>query len=215
MQKIFVLLSLLIVPVFGFAQQGVEASASGATEVNCGLKTYHYGLTLAFRTAAAGADGETLVTLQVLPSFKREYAIIVKRTPVGVSFLRTTFRKQLWTQLGPPLAVTRTPEQCLDIAKAAEIDTSPLSVSTEQANSLWARFSSINLQTDTCARRKGRCAHIFDGTEYVIQQPDGVPIRLSEVAGMKGIARENPALLDWVHSILRVAARWQEPPLAP
>jgi hypothetical protein len=175
----------------------------------------HGSLDLAFKNATAG-EGETLVTVQVLPSFQREYALVLKRVGPEVKMLGATLQKQLlWTQLGPPLSVARTRQQCLEIARAAETDTVPVPVSAEEANSLWTTFSSTNLQTDICARQEGQCAFIYDGTQYVIQMPDDRSFRLTEVGGMKGTVSENGALLDWVHTVLRVAQRWQEPPVSP
>jgi hypothetical protein len=204
---------LLAVPI-AVAQSNTAVWRNGGQEKMCGLGAYHDSLDLAFKNATAG-EGETLITLQVLPSFQREYALVLKRVGPEVKMLRTTLQKQLWTQLGPPLSVARTRQQCLEIARAAETDTVPVPVSAEQANSLWTTFSSTNLQTDICARQKRQCALIHDGTQYVIQMPDDRSFRLTEVEGMKGIVSENGALLDWVHTVLRVAQRWQEPPLSP
>jgi hypothetical protein len=47
-------------------------------EKMCGLGTYYDRLDLAFQNATKGA-GETLVTVQVLPSLHREYALALKR----------------------------------------------------------------------------------------------------------------------------------------
>ncbi len=214
MRTIVVLVALLLLPISVVAQTNKPGTAaSGATEVMCGLKTYQDSLTLAFQNAA-GTDGETLVTVQVLPSFQREYAVILKRTPPGIKLLRATLRSQLWTQHGPPLHIPRTRQECLEIARAAEVDTVAIPASAEQVDSLWATFTSTSLQTDSCARRKGKCEYFQDGTDYVIQPADGRSIRVSEVAGTKDVVSENPALLDWMHSMLQVLRESQEPPRA-
>jgi hypothetical protein len=61
--------------------------------------------------------------VQGLPSFQREYALVLKRVGPEVKMLRATFQKQLWTPLGPPLEVPKTRQQCLDLALAAKVDT--------------------------------------------------------------------------------------------
>ncbi len=63
-----------------------------SAEAMCGVNTYYDTITLAFQNAV-NADGETLVMLQVLPSFQREYAVTVKRTSSGISLYRTDFQK--------------------------------------------------------------------------------------------------------------------------
>ena len=85
----------------------------------CGLGTYQDSLDLAFTKATLGG-GETLVTVQVLPSFQREYALTLKRVGPEIKLQRATFDKQLWTQLGPPLTDNKTRQQCLDLALAAK-----------------------------------------------------------------------------------------------
>jgi len=112
---------LLFLPAVA-AQSNLPAWRNGAQEKMCGLGTYHDGLDLAFKNAIKG-EGETLVTVQVLPSFRREYALVLKQISPEVKLLRATFEKQLWTQLGPPLTSSKTRQQCLDLALAAEIDT--------------------------------------------------------------------------------------------
>lgn len=135
-------------------------------EKACGLPTYQDSLDLAFQQATAG-HGETLVTLQVLRSFQREYALVVKQEGSELKLFRATFRDQLWGQLGP-LQNNKTRQDCLDEATTAEMDTVQAPVSAEQANSLWTTFRSSNFQTDNCApaRWTRHCALIFDGARY-------------------------------------------------
>ena len=134
-----IMLLALLLPLCSIAQ-------NAKTEQMCGLRTYYDSLTLIFQNAA-NTDGEVLVTLQVLPIFKSEYALVIKRTSSGISIFRAALRKQLWTQLGPPLQVSRTRQQCLEIAKAVEWDTVPIPASAEQANRLWETFRRIKLET--------------------------------------------------------------------
>src|SRR5262249_17311390 len=126
MRCIAVATLLLVVPI-AVAQTSAPVTKNGARETMCGLVTYHDGLNLAFNKATAGA-GETLVTVQVLPSFQREYALVLKQVGAQVKLLRASFRNQLWSQMGPPLHVQRTRLQCLEIAVAAMVDTVELPV---------------------------------------------------------------------------------------
>ena len=175
-----------------------------SAEAMCGVNTYYDSLTLAFQNAVNG-NGETLVMLQVLPSFQREYALAVKRTSSGISLYRADFQKQLWQQLGPPLHVSRTQQQCLEIARSAQIETVLIPAPIEQRNKLWETFSKINLQTHPCKK----CSLAQDGTQYIIQRPSGASVRLQEVAGTRGLKSENTQLLDWVHSMLQVVRQAQ------
>src|SRR5215467_1010899 len=115
----FVLLPtfLLVVPV-AFTQANAPSWRNGSQEKMCGLGTYHDALDLAFKNATSGL-GESLVTVQVLPSFHREYALVLKQVGSEVKLVRVTFHDQLWRYLGPPLAVSNTRQQCLDLAKTA------------------------------------------------------------------------------------------------
>jgi hypothetical protein len=172
----------------------------------CGVGTYHDTLDLAFKNATAG-QGETLVIVQVLPSFEREYALVLKRVGPEVKMLRATFQKQLWKQLGPPLAVPKTRQQCLDLALAAKVDTVELPTRSDTIAQLWTAFSDINLETDTCARHGKQCALLFDGTDYVVQTNDGRSLRIAEIGNLKGIKSENAALLNWIRTLLQMANR--------
>ena len=194
-------LLLLVVPI-AVAQSKTPAWRNGSQEKMCGLGTYHDGLDLAFKNATAGA-GETLVTVQVLPSFQREYALVLTRVGAQVKLLRVTFQDQLWSQLGPPLHTPNTRQHCLELAMAARVETAELSVPVETTKQLWTAFSNINLDTDTCPRRKSTCALFLDGTDFVIQTNDGRLLRLTEITGLKGIKSENAALLHWVHALLQ------------
>src|SRR5690349_6239598 len=150
---------------------------NGSQEKLCGLGTYHDSLTLAFKNATAEL-GETLVTVQVLPSLHREYALVLKRVGPNVHLLRVAFRDKLWTQLGL-LQSPKTRQQCIELAIAAKVDVVDLSArGTEQ---LWNTFSNIKLDTDTCPRRNGKCVLPQDGTDYVVQTNGGRSEWLTEV----------------------------------
>ena len=162
-----------------------ELPSTISAEAMCGMQTYYDSLTLAFQNSV-NAGGETLLMLQVLPSFQREYAVTVKRTSSGINLYRTAFQKQLWHELGPPLHVSRTRQQCLDIAKNAQIDTVLIPAPTEQANRLWEVFSKITFESHL--REKNLLAQ--DGTQYIIARPDGASVRLQEAAGGRGSKSE-------------------------
>jgi len=197
---------LLVVPV-AFTQANAPWWRNGSQEKMCGLGTYHDALDLAFKNATSGL-GESLVTVQVLPSFHREYALVLKQVGSEVKLVRVTFHDQLWRYLGPPLAVSNTRQQCLDRAKTAKLDTVERSATPQEATRLWTWFRNINLETDTCPREHGHCALISDGTEFVIQTSDGHSLHITEVEGMKGVRSENPALLEWAHAVLQTAENY-------
>jgi hypothetical protein len=194
---------LLVVP-FVVAQSNTPVWRNGAQERKCGLGTYQDSLDLAFNKATLGG-GEILVTVQVLPTFQREYALTLKRVGPEIKLLRATFDKQLWTQLGPPLTDNKTRQQCLDLALAAKVDTVNLSAGTDTTAHSWSAFSNINLETDTCPRRGKQCAFLGDGTDYVVQTNDGRSLRIKEIGNLKGIKSENAALLDWVRALIQTA----------
>ncbi len=193
---------LFLMPVV-VAQSNSPFLTNGFQEKMCGLGTYQDSLELAFNKATA-ERGETLVTVAVLPSFHREYALAFKRVGLEVMLLRTTFEKQLWTQLGG-LAVSRTRQQCLDLASNAKVETVELHANADAVAQLWTAFSRINLDADTCTRRGKQCAPILDGTGYVVRTNDGRALRITEIGKIKGIKSENAALLDWIHALRRIA----------
>jgi hypothetical protein len=192
---------LLVVPKV-VAQSNTPAWKNGAQEKMCGLGTYHDSLDLAFKNATA-AEGETLVTVQVLPSFRPEYALALKQVGPEVKLMRATFEKQLWTQLGP-LHAPNTRQQCLDLALAAKVDTVELPARADTTAQSWKAFSELNLDSDTCARRGKQCAFLLDGTIYIVQTKDGRSLRIAEIGNLKRVKSENAALLDWVRTLLQM-----------
>lgn len=206
--KVLIFLAVMLAPLLALAQANSPVWRNGAQEKMCGLGTYQDSLNLAFDKATAEM-GETLVTVQVLPSFQREYALVLKRLGVDVKLLRVTLRDQLWTQLGPPLHVSMTRKQCLEKAIAAKVDVAEVLAPTATTEQLWTAFNKLNLDTDTCARRKGKCAYFLDGTDYVIQMKDRRLEHLMETGTLKGIQSENAPLLDWIHAVLQVAKESQ------
>src|SRR5262245_17106432 len=202
MMRLSLLCTALLLAPTSVPAQNPQPSAS-QTEEMCGLQTYQDSLDLAFRQATAG-HGEALVTLQVLPSFQREYAIVVKREGSELKLFRAIFREKLSRQLRL-MEVRKTRQECLDQAQAAEMETAVLPATPEQVNRLWNQFTNTSLESDTCTRRHGKCIFGIDGTGYVIQTANGRSIRLTETGRGKDVRSENPALLDWVHKVIQVA----------
>lgn len=193
---------LLVVPIVA-AQGNTPVPRNGAQERKCGLGTYQDSLDLAFQQATSGV-GETLVTVEVLPGFRREYALTLKRVGPDIKLLRSTLKKQLWTLLGP-LTDNKSRQRCLDLALAAKVDTVDVPASADTTAQSWSAFSSINLETDTCPRRGKQCALLLDGIDYIVQTNDGRSIRVTEIGNLKGITSENAALLDWVRGLIQMA----------
>jgi len=168
---------LLFVVSLGAGQTNTPAWKNGPHEKMCGLGTYQDSLDLVFKNATEGS-GDTLLTVEVLPSFQHEYAVVIKRVGSEVNLVRVKFRTQLWHQLAP-LQAPRTRQECL---------------------------GNITLiDTDNCPRRGKECALVHDGIAYVVLPKDGPRVRITDTEGLKGVRSENAALLDWIHKVLQVA----------
>jgi len=195
---------LLLVASLASGQTSTPLWANGAHEKICGLGTYQDSLDLAVRKATEGS-GDTLLTVEVLPSFYQEYGLVIKRIGSEVNLVRDTFQTQLWHQL-VPLQVRRTRQECLDLASAATVDTATFPIRPETASSLLSAFGNIRLtETDSCPRKGKECAHIYDGVAYVVLPKDGPRVRITDTERLKGVRSENAALLDWIHSLLQIA----------
>ena len=143
--------------------------------------------------------------MEVLRSFQREYALVMKRVGSQVSLFRAKFQTQLWTQL-TPLHGSRTRQECLDLASVATLDTVALPVTAETTNQLLSAFGDIRLaETDNCPRIGKECALVEDGADFVVLPKDGPPLRITDTRLLKGIRNENAALLGWITSLLQVA----------
>jgi hypothetical protein len=199
MTKWVVFVLLLSGSLLGQIKKNAE---TGGLESRCTHRDYQELLNVSFGQAAGPSD--ILLIVQVLPSFQSEYALIFKRSDAGVYVMRARFVKKLWSELAFD-EVQKTKQQCLDAAKAAAIDTTTI-ISGDSAQQLWSDFSQINLSTDSCPRDPDKgCVLYNDGTDYVIQVPNRVSVRLFEIGQDKEIKSENPALLQWVHVLLRAS----------
>lgn len=203
MRGVALYITLSLVLPAAIAQSTTPVWKNGSQEMMCGLGTYHDSLDLAIKNATA-AGGDRLVTVLVLPSFQREYAMVLKQVGSEVRLLRATLQEQLWSQLGA-LEVPRTRQQCLDRATAAKVETINLSVRPETTQQLWTVSRNISLDTGTCPRQQNACALIADGTGYVVQTKEGRALRLTEIGNFKDMNSENAALLDWIHALLQTA----------
>ena len=193
---LFAIVALLL-PRTVEAQRVESAIASS----RCTHKDYQQLLDAAFTQAAA--TDQILLVVEILPSFQPEYAFVFKRSDTGVYVVRARFVKQLWSQLAFDISPPKTKQQCLEFAKSAAIHTSNI-LSGNAAEQTWSDFRRIDLTTDSCPRfDNGRCAEFEDGTDYVIQTPGHLPIRLREIRGMSGVKSENPILLEWIRALIR------------
>lgn len=205
MRKTLLQISLLFLMPVVAAQTKTPAWKNGSHETMCGLGTYQDGLDLAFKNSTE-ASGETLLTVEVLASFQREYALVLTRVGSEVNLLRARFQTQLWTQL-TPLQDRKTRQQCLALASAATLDTVTIPARPETMSQLLSSFRDIRLsETDSCPRRGKECDLAEDGTAYVVLSKSGPPVRITETSRLKGIRNENTALLDWIHSLLQAAS---------
>jgi hypothetical protein len=176
----------------------------------CNLGTYNRALDIVFGQAT---NGERVATVQVLPSFRSEWAIAFDKTPAGLVVSRITFRKQLWLQLGLGSGSVRTASECIELAKAAAIERAPVSLPRESAQRFIDDLARMDFATDRCPRKKdGTCAYIMDGVGYVVQLRDGRSARIRDVSAYTGMRSENPALSNWVTDLLKEsllpAAKW-------
>jgi hypothetical protein len=193
-------LYIIVAVLLPYAVQAQRVD-SGTASPRCTHKDYQQLLNVSFTQATAADD--TLLVVQVLPSFQPEYAYVFKRSNTGMYVVRARFVKQLWSQLAFFISPPKTKEQCLEQAKSAAIDTSVV-LTGNAAEQMWSAFRQIDLTTDSCPRfGNGRCAEFEDGTDYVIQSPSHPTIRLREIRGMGKVKSENPILLEWIHALVR------------
>jgi hypothetical protein len=61
-------------------------------------------------------------------------------------------------------------------------------------------------------RADGTCALILDGSIYQVAFPDELIIQLQDVTGLKYLRSENPALLDWVHELMKYVRTQENKP---
>jgi hypothetical protein len=166
------------------------------------LDTYQKALDTVFDQST---NAERIVTLQVIPSFQPEWAVVFDRTPDGLVVSRVTLRKPLWPQIlrggsGSPM----TASQSIELAKAAAVVRTPLPLPRESAQRFIDDLAKMDFTTDHCPRNKnGTCALIADGVMYVVQLRDGRSARLTGFGDLSGVRSENPALSNWVTELLK------------
>jgi hypothetical protein len=97
---------------------------------------------------------------------------------------------------------TKTPSQCVELARAAALERTPVPLSSAQR--FIDNLSKMDFVTDLCPRHKdATCAGIMDGTNYIVQFEGGLSVRLTDVGGFSGMKSENPALSNWVTALLK------------
>ncbi len=189
--------------VFTYSADGdtYQLANQQITQAECDLDTYQEALQTEFYRTVGG---ERVVTLQVLPSFRHESAIVIDKTSDGLVVSRITFRKQLWSQLdlstpGP----RKTPSQCIRIAKAADVERKILPLPNGAAQRFVDELSKIDFAIDECPRGKdGRCRYVMDGRYYTLQFHGRPAIRLTDVSRLGDLRSENPALSNWISELL-------------
>jgi hypothetical protein len=94
--------------------------------------------------------------------------------------------------------------QCIELAKAAAVERTPLPLPRESAQRFFDDLAKMDFATDRCPRNKdGTCAYLRDGVSYVVQIRDGRSARLTDVSAYSGMRSENPALSNWVTELLK------------
>lgn len=168
------------------------------TTAQCGRDTYQEALNAAFETFAK----ERLATIQILPNLSAESAIALDRTPNGTTATRIRLRRQLWSELGV-MTKRQKLSECIDVARALDKTTTPLPISSKEAESFLADLNKIDLQSDECLRsRNGGCMLQKDGTSFMLVLPDGRSVSLSDTRGVRDAKSENPELSAWVYKLL-------------
>ena len=171
----------------------------------CGSYHYFESLRKAFEKLAG--QGETLASVEILPAFSPESVIFFQRHDGRVKVFRAVLQRQVWSQVHY-LSHKITPSECIAAGEAAANGVQPheLTIISQEAEKFLSELSQINVhQSDECPRRPdGSCAHILDGTQYVVTLQDGSTATLRALPVKGNLISENPALLDWVNRVLQM-----------
>ena len=171
----------------------------------CTIEDIKRGLSEAFASdeSSDSAGIERLATVFALPSFGREWAIVINKTANGLQVKRLAFREQAFRKISL-FSKRQTPTQCIAEIKSIPIDGVAASISQQEAQRLVDELSKIDRNADSCPREpQGTCAHLMDGLTYTLVFPDGWTVQLTEIEGLENIRSENQALLNWVHELSR------------
>jgi hypothetical protein len=146
------------------------------------------------------APGDTIAMVVVASPFAEKYAIAIRRTPDGSSVYH--FQIPRGSSNGG-ITDGQPPSQCIESAKVklTELETVPLT--SVQVQQFVSALRDIDPRTDRCPRTAtGVCAFFFDASEFLVWLPNGTQVRLTRVDGSKRFFSENPALSQWIESLL-------------
>jgi len=181
-------------------------TADEITRAPCDVGTYWAGLALVYSRAASG---ERLATLRAFGSLTRqnEFAIVIEKTPTGITISRVGPREDLQKQTAAPAL---TPSQCLAIARNVDFERKVFPVRQEVAQRLVDDLATIDLNRHDCVRdSRGQCAYIFDTLVYFLQRLDGSASQVMDVSHLQGLTSENPELSEWIARLLEEIDRAQ------
>ncbi|HKM66089.1 MAG TPA: hypothetical protein VJX70_02900 [Candidatus Acidoferrum sp.] len=173
---------------------------SGTTE--CNLWTYKQALTEVFGVTTENYG--RILTIEVLPSFRNEWAITFDRATSGLTVSKIAFDQQLWAKLGlGGTSPVRSGQQCLNIARDASATRNSIAIPQEEVQKLLVNFGKVDLHMDKCPRNaRGDCIGLTDGTKYYVLVPNRRELGLSDMGNLSGASSENPALSAWVDEVI-------------
>lgn len=97
----------------------------------------------------------------------------------------------------------RPPSACMSV-KPAKSEELPIPETT--LKQLVEQLQQIDLTSERCPKLpNGDCAYIFDGARFDIIVGNSPVIGITDVAGLKGVRAENPALMKWAYKVVSAA----------
>jgi hypothetical protein len=145
--------------------------------------------------------GDTLAMVVVASPFWEKYAVAIRSTPDG--FLVYHFNIPRGSSNGG-ITNRQPPSQCIESAKVELTELKIVPLTSVQVQQFVSALRGIDLRTDKCSRTNtGVCALFLDATEFLVWLPNGAPVKLTRMDGSKGFFSENPALSQWIESLLQ------------
>jgi hypothetical protein len=197
--------SLVIHLTYSPKGPGYELSENRTETRKCDFWTYHQSLGEAF--GATSENRNRILTVEIVPSFLNEWAIVFDKSPNGITVSKISFDKHLWTTLalGAP-GPGKTAEGCLWIAKHSPTTREAVLIEREKVSKFLADFERVDLHMDRCSRNaSGNCVYMADGTAYYVVLPNRQARRVSGWGGASDTKNENPQLAEWVREVIRTA----------
>jgi hypothetical protein len=149
-------------------------------------------------------NGPRLATIEVIPSFTPEYALVFEQSPSGVVLTRISFPKSLWQLLRVMNGPSKSEAECVSIARTVELDCARIPIDPEIAKRMVDGLSKKNFSSDKCVRSlKGDCLVVFDGTQYVVTLADGRSTQITGLIHSRGETNENPAISAWIVALFQ------------